>query len=126
MMIVTVTCPYCDKPAIYGDGKWSCRPCKAWVRAYSSSPTHRPEGRLAKERLRGMRLNARKSFERLWRTDFNYRGWPRQRARDAAYSWLAQEMGIDHRDCHIGFFDEVKTQIVIDICSAVGAKKKAA
>jgi hypothetical protein len=35
-------------------------------------------------------------------------------------------MGIEAGNCHIGNFNEVQTQVVIDICSAVGVKKEAA
>jgi zinc-finger-containing domain len=123
---MTVTCDYCKSPAVFGNGKWSCSPCKAWVKAYPGSPTFRPVGRLAKERLRGMHLKAYASVEHLWRTVAAAQNWPEARAKSAANYWLAQQLGLQSGGCRIGLFGELMTQHVIDTCMAVGVVKVAA
>jgi hypothetical protein len=133
---VTVQCGYCtedaelvDKREVYQqgfDGKvWLCRPCRAWVPAHKEFP-HRPKGTLAKSLLRAKRLKAYCLFEQVWRGVAARKGWDEDRARSAGYHWLASEMGISATACNISAFDEVRTQIVIDICSAVVEKKDVA
>jgi zinc-finger-containing domain len=119
-------CPYCRQPALYGEGKWSCLPCKAWVKVYPGNPTLRPVGRLAKERLRGMHLKAYASVEHLWRTVASAKNWPEERAKRAANLWLAEQLGVRQGECRIAFFGELMTQQVIDICMAVSGKKDVA
>jgi hypothetical protein len=96
------------------------------VKIYPGSPTLKPMGRLAKESLRGLQKRAYVAFNQLWGMVGPANGWPPDPTRKAAYRWLAQEIGIDPRDCHIGFFDEVQTRLVIEICMVVGEKREAA
>lgn len=136
-MSIQVTCGYCredaelvDKSEVHGKGfagkVWLCRPCKAWVPAHPDSPEHKPIGTLAKSHLRAKRVHALFEFDRVWRLIAGTYAWSENRARQAAYGWLASEMHIHARGCNIHAFDEVRTQIVIDICSAVAAGKVAA
>jgi hypothetical protein len=131
-----VHCPYChedaelvDKREVYWQGVgalvWLCRPCRAWVPARKEFP-FRPIGTLADPALRAQRQKAFYLFESLWRSVKQTKGWSNERARNAGYSWLASEMGILPAKCRIEYFGRVQTQIVIDICSAVGGKKDVA
>lgn len=186
--VVAPICPYCQKDAVlrskafYYDGTrdgmvWACTTCKAWVDVYPESTIYKPAGRLAKERLQGMRIKAYHLFDRLWRTAAERNGWSDNRARNACYRWLAEQIQasvqpldreieelktqrlplaadfnraserlkehdafIERKEkarcmllgdsrspqCNISAFDEAATQVVIDICSAVGVKKDVA
>lgn len=107
-------CPYCHKAAqqapstaVYGAGRdygpvWLCRPCEAWVGCHKGTP--RPLGRLANKALREAKVRAHAAFDPLWKAG--------TMDRSAAYAWLADQLGIDRKDCHIGMFD-------LDQCSRV-------
>jgi zinc-finger-containing domain len=124
-VIVAPVCPYCGQDAELTDKHfvaahgceglvWWCRPCKAWAKAYPNSPTHKPMGRLANHALRVLHIRAWFEFRDVWQA-FN---WTQHKAQ----LWLAGELGIQPQYCQIGFFDEVMSQRVIDLCSAVGKK----
>jgi hypothetical protein len=40
-------------------------------------------------------------------------------ARNAGYKWLAGEMGIDVKQCHVGYFDIEQCKRAIEIITAV-------
>lgn len=119
-----VFCDYCHDLAEFAGGKWHCYGCRAWVNACPKSPVHKPMGRLAKHALRVLHVRAWFEFRDVWRADDSR--WPEEERRKKAHLWLARELGLYPPHCNIGFFDEAMTQRVIDICSAVGAKKEAA
>ena len=108
-------CPYCgkdaallDASAIYGAGidaglLWACRPCEAWVGCHKG--TTRPKGGLAKKALRAARIRAHGAFDPIYRTGLM--------DRSEAYAWLADHVGVDRRDCHIGMFDERQCELVV-------------
>lgn len=112
-----VVCPYCDQPAKQVTGEkvyphrrdlWSkrfylCEPCQAWVGCYGSG---KPLGRLANAELRRAKMSAHNAFDGLWK----YRGM----SRSEAYRWLAEKLGIEQEQCHIGMFD-------VDQCRRVAA-----
>lgn len=134
---LTPTCHYCGRNAIlvddsavysksYGGKVWLCRHCSAWVGTHRNSPRHLPLGRLAKADLRRQKIIAHDLFDALWRAAMQHRKWSKSLARLSAYSWLAREMGIDKKHCHIGMMDEAQTQRVIDICRPHVEKRRAA
>jgi hypothetical protein len=86
------------------------------VGTHKQSPTHAPLGRLAKEPLRRLKIEAHALFNPLWRAAMKHRGWSQLKARTTAYAWLASEMKIPSGKCHIGYFDEDQTKLVIEIC----------
>lgn len=116
-----IDCPYCDKPAILVTGKeiyphredlydkkfWSCEPCDAYVGCHKNSRKHAPLGRLASKNLRQLKSIAHSHFDPIWRG--------REMSRSNAYQYLADRLGIDKRDCHIGMFDENTCRKVIQI-----------
>lgn len=127
------TCNYCGRKAVlvlddevyaqsYGGHVWLCRPCKAWVGTHKNSPRHAALGRLAKAELRRMKITAHAHFDALWTAAMKLRGWNKGVARVAAYRWLAREMEMDMKSCHIGMFDEAQTARVIEICAPHTAK----
>lgn len=114
-------CPYCQQPAELVQGKqvyprafelaqlwfWKCTPCDAWVGTHRNSNRHAPLGTLANEELRLLRQRVHAAFDPIWQRSGNRR---------KVYEWLAQQMGIDLKDCHIAKFDEVQCVMVIEIC----------
>jgi hypothetical protein len=109
--IKTVFCPYCEKPAELVHGKeiyphagppqngmyWLCRPCQAWAGTHKNSSRHAPKASLANAALRKARQKAHTAFDRLWSENLMQR--------TEAYAWLATELGVHVKRCHIGFFD---------------------
>ena len=43
-------------------------------------------------------------------------GCSRSKARRAGYGWLALNLGLERRDCHIGMFDEAMCARVLELC----------
>jgi hypothetical protein len=123
-------CPYCNNPTQYTDSAvvygrsygmiYACLPCQAWVGVHKG--TDRALGRLANSELRELKKAAHSWFDPLWRKKVE-QGFPKQKARGKAYKWLAQQMGIEPKDCHIGMFDENSCRLVIEICSKVYLRK---
>lgn len=99
------TCPYCGVQSSPTTGAeiyprhrklakkrfFICRPCKAWVGCHDDG---RPLGTPAAAELRIARKRAHDLFDRLWQGRFM--------TRNQAYSWLAETLGVDKHDAHIG------------------------
>lgn len=116
-------CPYCGKPSERVTGAdvyrhrsdlrakviYRCLPCKAHVGCHDG--TDKPLGRLANAELRAAKMKAHAAFDPIWK------GQAKQ-VRSEAYGWLAAELGIPKRDCHIGMFDVATCDRVISICAA--------
>lgn len=113
-------CPYCKKFSqkvtgeriypqradLFSKTFYLCAPCNAYVGCHDG--TAQPLGRLADAKLRKAKLMAHDAFDPWWKSKKMKRG--------EAYRWLAQQLGIDGSDCHIGMFDLETCQKVIDIC----------
>ena len=115
-------CPYCNekadlckgdkvypkRPDLHKLNFWQCEPCGARVGTHKG--TTRPLGRLADTKLRYWKMQAHSAFDPKWReTDLK---------RGDAYKWLADNMGVKKRDCHIGMFDVQQCKKVVEICEA--------
>ena len=116
--MMDVTCPYCGRKAVYTDSAevyhgysygmiYLCRPCGAWVGVHRG--TDKPKGRLANAELRKWKMAAHDAFDPLWQTGIF------KRRRNAAYAWLAEQMGLPKEQTHIGMFDVAQCQKVIQI-----------
>lgn len=117
-----IRCDYCGEPAALITGRelyphrpdlthvraWKCAPCDAWVGCHRG--TTRPLGRLANADLRAAKQAAHAAFDPLWRGT----KW----RRSAAYRWLAQQMGLPAKQCHIGMFDANQCARVVAIVEA--------
>jgi hypothetical protein len=113
-------CPYCDKPAklvtgskiyphrvdLFSKKFYLCESCDAYVGCHKS--TDKPLGRLANKELRALKMKAHEAFDPRWRSG--------EMTRSDAYAWLAGELGVSKSNCHIGMFDEVMCQAVINVC----------
>lgn len=117
-----VYCPYCGKRAEFVDSAevyhgrsygmiYLCRPCDAYVGCHEYGDGDVPKGRLANAELRRWKIAAHNAFDPLW-----MRG-PFKRRRNAAYAWLAEQMGLPKEETHIGMFDVAQCKQVIQICS---------
>lgn len=114
-----VICPYCTKQAklVTGDKIYPhrndlhrlafflCEPCNAYVGTHKG--TLKPLGRLANARLRSLKQSVHRNFDPIWKRRFL--------TRKEAYTWLAKEMDISKKDCHVGMFDEKQCVLALAI-----------
>ena len=119
-LTLTPFCPYCGEPSKLVTGLviyphrpdledryfYLCAPCEAFVGTHKGTKT--PLGRLANAELRTAKMAAHAAFDPLWQVG--------KKTRKEAYQWLAHEMGIFFKHCHIGEFDLEQCKQVIAIC----------
>lgn len=121
-----VACDYCKRPAELVTGReiyprrpdlfrlhfWRCEPCGAYVGCHKAEGGNgdgtKPLGRLANAELRAAKIRAHAAFDPLWRE----RGMKRHKA----YGWLAERLGIQKSECHIGMMDVAMCERVVDAC----------
>lgn len=63
------------------------------------------------------RRAAHAAFDELWQRKIEKEGVSKSAARKAGYSWLASQLGIDAKDCHIGMMDKATAERVVTICA---------
>jgi len=124
-----VICPYCgdnatlvDSKIIYGKSHgmmWLCKPCDAYVGTHKNSKRHAPMGNMANEELRRWKVNAHNAFDPIWKHRVVKKLHNRYEERKKAYSWLAKQLGIPIRHCHIGAFDLETCKRVVEICDRI-------
>lgn len=122
-----VLCNYCGARAQLVDSKevysqsygliYLCKKCDAYVGVHKG--TTKPLGRLANKTLRQLKQRAHAAFDPLWQAKQRRDGCSKSAARHAGYKWLAEQMHIDPRDCHIGMFTESQCEHVVEICKKV-------
>ena len=120
-----VICPYCNKKAELVDSKiiygisygmiYLCRRCDAYVGVHKNSKKFVPLGRLANAELREWKKKAHSVFDRLWRIKMIREKCSKTHARKSGYKWLAKQLEIEVKDCHIGMFDVNMCQKVVSI-----------
>ena len=123
-------CRYCQQPAAlvragsssYPYGRdygpmWVCAPCGAWVGCHPG--TEKPLGDLANAELRALKIRAHAAFDPLWKGKMRRDQCSKTKARRAGYKWLAQQLGIDVKKCHIGYMSIEECRRVIEVCEAV-------
>ena len=71
-----------------------------------------PMGRLANAELRSAKQAAHAAFDPIWKSGFL--------SRRAAYTWLADVLGIPFDQCHIGEFDLQRCRQVVGISRTAG------
>lgn len=125
---VEVQCPYCKKVAGPTTGQqiyphredlwnlnfYECRPCKARVGCHKG--TWAPLGAPAKGELRWARKAAHEAFDQLWRRKMAREGCNQRVAREAAYLWLGEQLGLSREACHIGMMDTAQARRVVEVC----------
>ena len=116
---ITVTCPYCKKPAqlvgaqkVYGPnisgalaGKkfWQCKPCDAHVGTHPGLDT--PLGTLANGPLRMYRQQVHSLLDPIWKNKGLIPGPPKHR-RLRVYKFLSDAMDLPIKDTHIALFND--------------------
>ncbi len=127
---MSADCPYCgsetklvDSSIIYRRSygpAWVCArypSCDSYVGCHPG--TEKPLGRLANKELRDAKMAAHAAFDPIWRTPSISRT-PRQ-MRHVAYRWLADRLGINPKQCHIGWFDAEMCRRVVEVCAKAEA-----
>lgn len=102
--------PY--RPDLYHKFFYECEPCGAYVGCHPGSK--QSLGRLANAELRRWKNNAHAVFDVIWKS--------RSLSRSDAYAKLAQVMGIEMHDCHIGMFDVEQCKTVVRYVNAGAIK----
>lgn len=134
-------CPYCDSIAVFESSTkvykkdygmmYICSnypECDAYVGVHKD--TDIPLGRLADKELRVWKMKAHSVFDVLWKAKAIKmkkelgRKYKKQYARGEAYAWLAKELGIKKKKCHIGMMDVQMCQQVVEICYPYAQKFK--
>lgn len=91
---------------------WKCS-CGRFVGCHKG--TTRPLGRPADAETRRARSAAHAAFDPLWRDPERRRF----KTRRQAYRWLAEALGIDEDDCHMGEMSAENARRVIDAVDAL-------
>lgn len=124
-----VTCDYCGQPAqllrssesLYRGNDlgpvWYCAQDQAWVGCHKG--TNKPLGRLADKELRRFKQEAHAAFDPFWKAKIRKERCSKKEARGAGYRWLAAQLGLAVKDCHIGMFDVAMCIRVVAVCDAV-------
>ncbi len=61
-------------------------------------------------------MAAHAAFDPLWKAKQRKEGISASKARGAGYLWLANTLGIERKDCHIGMMDRATAQRVVALC----------
>lgn len=78
-----------------------------------------PLGIPADKETKQARIEAHAVFDELWRKA-SKKG--KKSARQKAYAWLREELGLTKEECHIGRFDKAMCQRVIEVCEDRGRR----
>ncbi|PPE78258.1 hypothetical protein C3941_19530 [Kaistia algarum] len=116
--LVTGATMYPHRPDLAAKQFYRCVPCSAWVGCHDG--TTRPLGILATAELRQAKSAAHAAFDRLWKAKIERDGCSKKAARGAGYAWLADQLGIEAADCHIGMMDAATCRRVVELCASVG------
>lgn len=123
------SCPYCGSNVeivnneriygrSYGDWPWAYRcvsdSCDSYVGMHPF--TNIPLGTLANRETREARKRAKDVFNPLWQSGRMKRG--------EAYQKLADLLGIEKKACHIGWFDRVMCDRVVEVCLVIEDEEK--
>jgi hypothetical protein len=121
-------CDYCAAKAVlvrlgedgypYRDDRgplWICAACEAWIGIFSRSTRHVPLGRLANAELRNWKTKLHEALEPLVAVKVRRDSCTVFEARAKVYRWLASEMQLDEKRCHINLFDAEQCEGAIRI-----------
>ncbi|PTR08651.1 MULTISPECIES: zinc-finger-containing protein [unclassified Novosphingobium] len=107
---------YRHRPDLAGKWLWQCR-CGAYC---GTHPNLSAVGTPAGAATRRAREDAHAAFDPLWRRRAEISGLTPKTARGRGYRWLAQQLGISTKECHIGMMDEATAKRVVEICRRKG------
>lgn len=106
---------YPHRPDLFSKRFCRCR-CGAFVRCHDG--TDLPLGHPAGPATQRARKDAHAAFDPFWRAKMERDGISKHEARGKGYRWLAAELGIDPKTCHIGWMNRETALRVVAICAA--------
>lgn len=95
---------------------WVCPKCGSMVGCHKNSSRFAPMGRPADEETRRARIQAHEAFDTLWGETLKSMPGRNGELRQYAYIWLAFELRVNPRKCHIGEFDAETCRRVVAAC----------
>lgn len=104
---------YPHRPDLYNLRFLRCT-CGAYVGFHKG--TDIPLGRPGGAETNRARHAAHRAFDPLWQRKIAKDGCTKTEARGAGYAWLAEQLGIDPRLCHIGMMDRATALRVVEVC----------
>lgn len=84
---------------------WVCAACEAWIGVFARSTRNLPLGRLANAELREWKAKLHATLEPMVEAKVRRDGCNTFEARAKGYRWLANELKIDEKKCHIHLLD---------------------
>lgn len=78
--------------------------------------TEKPLGRLSNSEQRKWKRMAHAAFDPLWKRKLAREKCSKSKARNAGYKWLAEQMQIPVKRCHIAMMSIDECKHVINIC----------
>lgn len=96
---------------------WGCERFPSCKSTHGAHPNGRPLGIPGTPDTKAARRAAHAAFDPLWEQGYMHR--------NAAYDWLAKELGIPRRDVHIGAFSREQCERVTILSTAKLAEVKA-
>lgn len=93
---------------------WLCSKCWGYVGCHKD--TLKPLGTPADKETRRAREAAHAAFDPLWQKRQRLSGLSRSVACGRGYKWLAGQLGIERKDCHIGQMDAATARRVVEVC----------
>lgn len=120
--LVTGAEVYPHRPDLHHKPFWRCT-CGAYVGCHPD--TDIPLGYPAGPITRRARSDAHAAFDPLWEAKQRRDKVSKGKAREAGYSWLAEQLGIRRQDCHVSHFDAATARRVVEICKAIHEKAAA-
>lgn len=98
---------YPHRPDLFSKLFWFCD-CGAFVGCHPG--TKKALGAPAGKATKRARMDAHAAFDGLWKS--------RRMSRSEAYRWLAEKLGIEPRDCHIGHMTGEMARRVVTVSRA--------
>ena len=107
---------YPHRPDLHHKHFYKCG-CGAYVGCHDG--TKNALGSPCKAVTRQARIAAHAAFDPLWRAKIKRDGCSKTKARGAGYKWLADQMGIPRKECHISMMTTERARQVVAICEGV-------
>jgi hypothetical protein len=114
--------PRPERPDLMAKQFWRCG-CGAYVGCHPFTTI--PLGRPAGPETQKLRSAAHGVFDRLWLLKAEREEISKGEARTKGYAWLAAQLGIEPRECHIGWMDAATASRVVEICAPAKRKEAA-
>lgn len=98
---------------------WRCGQCGGYCGIHRG--TLKPLGRPAGPETRAARQAAHAAFDPLWQRRQRISNLSKATARGRGYKWLADQLGIERKACHIADMDAAMARRVVEICKGIRA-----